>query len=275
MAGERTTEEADSELRAASCERLPTRRATARLSGGNLSLTSLLSMQATGCQEGLDRLHTTIANSYPTSISGSCAGDLVAPHRVPPLSADRVRKSSRHPSRTRREGKVLAQRLQLLLRSAATRCSLAATMQASTSAAASSSTPPTTDSAASTAPAPPQGTAADAAATNTAADQKRAFRAAKKAEQERRKEERKKFAQETGVDPALLPKAIAGDLAHHGQVKPKGFVPREWIDVPLREGVEESGAGRNVSIVTWNVSRGSSTAAIFLKRPHLCSPHDD
>lgn len=140
-------------------------------------------------------------------------------------------------------------------------------MQASTSAA-SSSTPPTTRSAASTSPAPPQGDANAAATSTAAADQKRAFRAAKKAEQERRKEERKKFAQETGVDPALLPKAIAGDLAHGGQVKPKGFVPREWIDVPVRDG---SGAesGRDVSIVTWNVSAGSLTAAVRSNRPRV------
>lgn len=124
-------------------------------------------------------------------------------------------------------------------------------MQASTNAASSSSTPPTTHSAAPTAPALTQGTA-DAAATNAAAaDQKRAFRAAKKAEQERRKVERKKFAQETGVDPALLPKAIAGDLAHDGKVKPKGFVPREWVDVPARDGCGES--GKDVTIVTWNM----------------------
>ncbi|KWU46852.1 Endonuclease/exonuclease/phosphatase [Rhodotorula sp. JG-1b] len=133
-------------------------------------------------------------------------------------------------------------------------------MQASTSAA-SSSTPPTTTSAASTAPAPPQGTA-DAAATNAAADQKRAFRAAKKAEQERRKEERKKFAQETGVDPALLPKAIAGDLAHDGKVKPKGFVPREWIDVPVRDGTGGE-SGRDVSIVTWNMLAQALAASCF------------
>lgn len=140
-------------------------------------------------------------------------------------------------------------------------------MQASTNAASSSSTPPTTHSAAPTAPALTQGTA-DAAATNAAAaDQKRAFRAAKKAEQERRKAERKKFAQETGVDPALLPKAIAGDLAHDGKVKPKGFVPREWVDVPVRDGCGES--GKDVTIATWNVSCGFLAAAVPSNRPRV------
>ncbi|GAA5981220.1 hypothetical protein JCM10908_004027 [Rhodotorula pacifica] len=129
-------------------------------------------------------------------------------------------------------------------------------MQASTSASASStsSTPPNDTSAASSATNSASEGAADAATKATAAaDQKRAFRAAKKAEQERRKEERKKFAQETGVDPALLPRSIAGDLAHDGKVQPKGFAPREWVNVPREEGNDSSAEGRKVSIVTWNM----------------------
>ncbi|GAA5871919.1 hypothetical protein JCM3774_000728 [Rhodotorula dairenensis] len=129
-------------------------------------------------------------------------------------------------------------------------------MQASPSTSSSAATPPTNASAAAftantTSRAPAD--AAAAAAAQNAADKKRAFRAAKKAEQERRKFERKQFARETGVDPALLPKSIARDLAHDGPIQPKGFVPREWVDVPQQSDADERGQGRKVSIVTWNM----------------------
>lgn len=88
------------------------------------------------------------------------------------------------------------------------------------------------------------------------ADRKRAYRAQKKEEQKRRKESRKAFALETGLDPALLPKAIAGelDLSKNGKVRPKGFEPREWVDVPRPEGSIMAGVeGKKVSILSWNV----------------------
>lgn len=39
-----------------------------------------------------------------------------------------------------------------------------------------------------------------------------------------------------------------------GDVKPKGFRPREWVDVPLSPGADEPReAGKQVSILSWNV----------------------
>lgn len=118
------------------------------------------------------------------------------------------------------------------------------------------SAPPSAPPSRSSTPASASAAEADtAAAQQAAADKKRAFRAAKKAEQERRKEERKRFAQETGVDPALLPDAIAGDLARNGRVEAKGFKAREWVDVPAQNGQDAVVDGKRVSIVSWNVSR--------------------
>ncbi|GAA5997232.1 uncharacterized protein JCM10292_000115 [Rhodotorula paludigena] len=89
----------------------------------------------------------------------------------------------------------------------------------------------------------------------TEADRKRAHRAQKKAEQQARKDERKRFAQEQGIDPSLLPKAIAGELALNGVKEPKGFKPREWVTVPVNDDGDASatGEGRKVSIFSWNM----------------------
>ncbi|GAA5827265.1 hypothetical protein JCM11251_001199 [Rhodosporidiobolus azoricus] len=95
---------------------------------------------------------------------------------------------------------------------------------------------------------------------SNAADLKRAHRAAKKAEQNARKEERKRIALETGVDPALLPQALAGDFALNGQ-DTKGFQPRGWVDVPQRQKRERDDGGvdgkrvegRKVKIFSWNM----------------------
>lgn len=106
----------------------------------------------------------------------------------------------------------------------------------------------------------------------TEADRKRAHRAQKKAEQQARKDERKRFAQEQGIDPSLLPKAIAGELALNGVKEPKGFKPREWVTVPVNDDGDASttGDGRKVSIFSWNVRtlpfRSAQEAKVLLKR---------
>lgn len=111
----------------------------------------------------------------------------------------------------------------------------------------SSNTPPSTAST-------PLGEPKDTGATSSEADKKRQHRAEKKAEQQRRKEERKRIALETGIDPALLPEAIGSGVLSNGKVQPKGFRPREWAQVPLKEGEMELSGSRKVSIMSWNVS---------------------
>ncbi|BGP36393.1 RNA exonuclease ngl2 [Rhodotorula kratochvilovae] len=106
-----------------------------------------------------------------------------------------------------------------------------------------------------TAPSPSPAPPADFATATEAADKKRAHRAQKKAEQQARKDERRRFADEHGVDPADLPPAVASALQRNGEVKPRGFKAREWIDVPLKEGEEQGDGreGRKVSIFSWNM----------------------
>ncbi|GAA6059364.1 hypothetical protein JCM10212_003262 [Sporobolomyces blumeae] len=116
-------------------------------------------------------------------------------------------------------------------------------MTASSSTASSSadaSTRPTT---------PAQGPNTDAA--QDVADKKRQYRAQKKAEQQARKDERKRIAHETGVDPALLPERLGGGL-QAGQIEPKGFAAREWVEVP-RQGSDRADDATKVSILTWNM----------------------
>jgi hypothetical protein len=91
-------------------------------------------------------------------------------------------------------------------------------------------------------------------ATETEADKKRRHRAEKKEEQQRRKEERKRIALETGVDPALLPEALGGGVLPNGKIQPKGFKPREWAQVPVKNDKQQNEESRKVSIMSWNVS---------------------
>ncbi|GAA5950624.1 hypothetical protein JCM21900_002530 [Sporobolomyces salmonicolor] len=97
-------------------------------------------------------------------------------------------------------------------------------------------------------PAPP------AAEPLSEADRKRRDRAQKKAEQQARKDERKRIAAETGVDPALLPASLGGGLGN-ASARPKGFTPRQWVDVPGSKlgGAGQDGEGRKVSLLTWNM----------------------
>ncbi|GAA5820510.1 hypothetical protein JCM3770_002280 [Rhodotorula araucariae] len=118
----------------------------------------------------------------------------------------------------------------------------------------SSSSPTALGPTTSSALAPPA--EASATAASDAADRKRAHRAQKKAEQQARKDERRRFAQEHGVDPTDLPPAVASALERNGEVRPKGFKPRVWLDVPVHVGAEgpvEDREGRRVSIFSWNM----------------------
>jgi hypothetical protein len=123
----------------------------------------------------------------------------------------------------------------------------------------SSNTPSTTPS---SAPTPPTTGGGD---TQAQADQKREYRAEKKAEQQRRKEERKRIALETGIDPALLPEAIGGGV-QNGKIAPKGFKPREWINVPQRDGQDGKEGSKKVSIMSWNVSYLAARKVTSLQR---------
>ncbi|BGP21322.1 endonuclease [Rhodotorula toruloides] len=95
----------------------------------------------------------------------------------------------------------------------------------------------------------------DGTRSRAEADRKRAYRAQQKEEQKARKENRKAFALETGLDPALLPRAIAGelDLSKNGKVRPKGFEPREWVEVPRPDGTTACAEGKKVLILSWNM----------------------
>ena len=112
--------------------------------------------------------------------------------------------------------------------------------------------------------------------SSDAADRKRAHRAQKKAEQQARKDERRKFADEHGVDPADLPPSVASALkkgAGPGDAKPKGFVPRKWVEVPAREEDgegDEASKGKQVAILSWNVRRlFLGVHAVAGRRPSL------
>ncbi|GAA5837274.1 hypothetical protein JCM9279_005638 [Rhodotorula babjevae] len=123
-----------------------------------------------------------------------------------------------------------------------------------------SSSSPSSSTPASTSTATPTPTStAQSGDGSDAADRKRAHRAQKKAEQQARKDERRRFADEHGVDPADLPPSVASALkkgAGPGDVKPKGFVPRKWVEVPARDEdgeVDEAGEGKQVAILSWNM----------------------
>ncbi|GAA5858788.1 hypothetical protein JCM8547_004988 [Rhodosporidiobolus lusitaniae] len=110
-------------------------------------------------------------------------------------------------------------------------------------------------SSSSSTPAPPPGSNLASQAHTSTAELKRLQRAQKKAEQQARKDERKRQLEETGIDPGLLPAALAGDLGvRAGEGKTKGFREREWVEVPRGEGEEEEGKeGRKVKLLSWNM----------------------
>ncbi|GAA6002709.1 hypothetical protein JCM10207_007637 [Rhodosporidiobolus poonsookiae] len=118
-----------------------------------------------------------------------------------------------------------------------------------------SASPAPTSAANSSSTAPPDASSTDLNNQGfSSADIKRQHRAAKKAEQDARKAERKRIALETGIDPALLPKALAGEFALDGKdFRPQGFTQREWVEVPSQNGGDGGQGGKRVKILSWNM----------------------
>ncbi|GAA5925215.1 hypothetical protein JCM3775_006397 [Rhodotorula graminis] len=123
----------------------------------------------------------------------------------------------------------------------------------------SSSSPSSSSTTATPSTSTPTTSTAQSSDSSDAADRKRAHRAQKKAEQQARKDERRQFADEHGVDPADLPPSVASALkkgAGPGDAKPKGFLPRKWVDVPARDEdspVDGASEGKQVAILSWNM----------------------